>query len=406
MENTGTFRSKQPHSAAKFRRTRMMLLAAGVSMAPFAQAEMLAIGLDRKFAYTDGGQRQALEPGRDEVVFYDLKNPAKPEFVGSVALENSIVGPPTNIAITPDQKVALVANALKSVRAPDGKGWTFAPADELFVIDLTQRPPQRVATVKVGSQPSGIAIDRHGRMGLVANRDGKSISVLAIDGTRVEVRATIPMTDSVVSVAIAPDGKRALAAKFAAHKVAVLDIGPDGAVSYSGRDLPVGLFPWTVTITPDGNRAFVSNIGANAASDGNAKTVSVIDLGLAPPRVIQHVSVGDAPEGISISPNGQLAAVTILQGSYDAPRGSWFRNEVGLATVLRLDAAGASVAQSVPVGGFPEGIAFSSDNRFVYVGNFSTSSLSILELDADGRVRGQTTMPLAGPAASLRIGSR
>ena len=260
---------------------------ASIAVASFAQSaapEILAVGLDRKFVYDEQGRRQALAPGRDEVAFYDLKDPGDPKLIGSLPLENSIVGPPTNLAVTPDQRLALIASALKSEQGPDGT-WKAVPSDELHVVDLVARPPKLIRTIKVGSQPSGLSIDPAGRLALVANRDGKSISVLRIDGQEVTVTSTVPMGDSVTSVAITPDGKRALATKFAAHKVALLSIGADGKVAYDGRDLPVGLFPWTVTISPDGAWALVTNIGANAASDGNAKTISVIDLRRDPARV-------------------------------------------------------------------------------------------------------------------------
>ena len=230
--------------------------------------------------------------------------------------------------------------------------------------------------------------------------------MLAINGRDVSVTGTVPMMDSVVSVAISPDGRHAYAAKFNAHKVAILSIDAAGVVTYDGRDLPVGLYPWTVAVTPDGGRALVTNIGANAASDGNAKTVSVIDLKAEPIRVVQHLTVGDAPGGLTVSPNSRLAAATILQGSYDAPQGSWWRNSVGALSLFRVDATGVWPTQNVGVGAFPEGVAFSADSRFVYVGNFASSSLSILALDGNGRVTRNSAMKLPGPAASLRIGSR
>lgn len=381
------------------------IVSASIGLAQSPPAEILAVGLDRKFAYDEQGRRVALEPGRDEVAFYDLKEPGDPRLIGVLPLENSIVGPPTNLAVTPDQRLALIASALKSEKGQDG-AWKSVPSDELHVVDLAARPPKLIRTIKVGSQPSGLSIDSMGRLALVANRDGKSISVLKIDGQDVTVTSTVPMGDSVTSVAITPDGRRALATKFAAHKVALLSIGADGKVTYDGRDLPVGLFPWTVAISPDGARALVTNIGANAASDGNAKTISAIDLRRDPARVVQHVSVGDAPEGVSISPDGKLAAVTVLQGSYDAPRGSWWRNEQGLLTMLSLTGDGVAVATSAQVGAFPEGVAFSANSRFVYVGNFASSTLSILGVDAGGRVTSQKTQDLPGPPAALRIGSR
>ena len=39
----------------------------------------------------------------------------------------------------------------------------------------------------------------------------------------------------------------------------------------------------------------------------------VIDLEANPPRVIDHVSVGDAPEGLAISPKGDFAVAVDAQ---------------------------------------------------------------------------------------------
>ena len=373
---------------------------------PAVNAEILAIGIDRKFACDDHGKRQALAPGRDEVLFYDLEVPTSPVLIGSLTLENSIVGPPTSIAITPDERLALVANALRSVRSDDGQSWKVAPADELHIVDLAQRPPKLIKTIKVGLQPSGIAINRDGTLALVANRASNSISVIEIKDGDVVVKDTITMTESVVSVAFTPGGRRALAAKFNGHKIAILEVDSAGRVTYTGRDLPVGLYPWTVTIAPDGTVALVTNIGASAASDGNAKTVSVVDLTANPIRVSQHLSVGDAPEGVTVSPDGKMAAITVLQGSYDAPKGAWYRNERGLVSLIALSRRQAKVTTSREVGAFPEGIAFSANGRVLYVGNFASKTLSILSLGNDGTITSVKEVKLPGPAASLRIGSR
>ena len=45
------------------------LLGTTIVLSSMANAEMLAVGIDRKFVYDAAGQRGALEPGHDEVVF-------------------------------------------------------------------------------------------------------------------------------------------------------------------------------------------------------------------------------------------------------------------------------------------------------------------------------------------------
>ena len=128
-----------------------------------------------------------------------------------------------------------------------------------------------------------MAISKAGDLALVTNRASKNVSVLAINGKEVKLVGNVDMGDVVAAVAIAPDGKKALAAKFPSHKVALLEI--DGQkVTYGGYDMPVGLWPYNVAITPDGRLALTADNGASGASDGHVDTVSVIDMEASPPR--------------------------------------------------------------------------------------------------------------------------
>jgi hypothetical protein len=61
----------------------------------------------------------------------------KPRIVANLPLMNSITGPPVNLAITPDQHLALVANSLDWVK--DGDGWKGVPDNKIY--DLPSRQP-------------------------------------------------------------------------------------------------------------------------------------------------------------------------------------------------------------------------------------------------------------------------
>lgn len=61
-------------------------------------------------------------------------------------------------------------------------------------------------SVKVGLQPSGLGISRDGRFALAANRDGRSISVLRLEGADTPVVQTLPMADSVSKAELALPG--------------------------------------------------------------------------------------------------------------------------------------------------------------------------------------------------------
>ena len=196
----------------------------------------------------------------------------------------------------------------------DGDDWKQVPDTKLYVIDLSTSPPSHIATVDVGKQPSGLSINRAGTLALVANRADNSISVLSISGKEVNLVDTVPMGEQISHVVFTPDGKRALAAKFPGHKIAMLDV--DGQkVNYGKYDMPAGLWPYNVDVTPDGSIALTADNGNAGGSDGHVDTVSVIDLEATPPRVIDRVVVGDAPKGLAISPKGNLAAVVLVRGS-------------------------------------------------------------------------------------------
>jgi DNA-binding beta-propeller fold protein YncE len=158
-----------------------------------------------------------------------------------------------NLAIHPSGAFALVANSVNAER--DGDKWKNVPDDKVFVVDLKANPPKVVATVNTGKQPSGLAIAPKGDMALVTNRADGSLSVLAINGKDdVKVTDTVSVgapADQVSAVAITPDGKRALAAKANANKIALLTID-GGKVTYDKRDLPVGVYPYNLGVTPDG----------------------------------------------------------------------------------------------------------------------------------------------------------
>jgi len=164
------------------------LAAVMMGFAASAQAQYLIVGNDEKLTFDDG-KPVLSPPGKDTVSIIDIRDRAKPRIVVNLPLENSLVGPPTNLAITPDGNLALVANSLDVVK--DGDNLKNVPDNKLFVIDLTTSPPATIATIQTGKQPSGMAINRAGNLALVANRADNSVSVLSISGKTVAVIGTV-----------------------------------------------------------------------------------------------------------------------------------------------------------------------------------------------------------------------
>jgi DNA-binding beta-propeller fold protein YncE len=390
---------------AGFRRACWGAAAAAVvlGVAPgAARAQLMIIGNDEKVSIVDGKATQH-EMGHDTLSIVDISKPAAPRIVATIPLDNSIVGPPTNLAITPNRELALVANSVNSVEK-DGK-FAFVSDDRMFVIDLMASPPKVIDTLTLGKKPSGMAISAAGTLALVTNRDDGTISVLSIAGKEVKVTDTVsvgPAADNVSAVAITPDGKRALAAKSAANKIALLSID-GGKVTYDKQDLPVGIYPYNVLVTPNGKLAVVADTGGGGTSDGNADTVSVIDLEANPVRVIDHITVGDSPEGLVMSPKGNLVVTIEARGS-NQPQSSWYYHPGGAVSILKIDGKKVTKIGEVTVGKLPEGAAFSADGSYLYVGNFIDSDLSVLRVSGDRVTDTGQRFKLPGHPASMRGG--
>jgi len=384
------------------RTAKTLALALILVFAPLAaHAQLLIIGLDDKITF-DKGKQVRRPPGKDSVAIVDISSPEAPKLVANLPLMNSIIGPPTNLAITPDQKLALVANSVDWQK--DGENWKDVPDNKVYVIDLTTNPPTQIATVEVGKQPSGLSINKAGTLALVANRAENSISVLSINGKEVKLIDTVQMGEVVAHVAFTPDGKRALVAKFPGHKIGVLDV--DGQkVTDSKYNMNVGLWPYNVDVTPDGAIAITADNGFAGGSDGNVDTVSVIDLEATPPRVIDRVVVGDSPEGLTISPKGNLAATALNRGT-NMPWNSWFYNRNGSVVILKIDGKKVTKLDEVEVRGLPQAMAWSADGKYLYVGNFLDSDVSILKVEETKKgirvVNTGKNFKLPGQPASMR----
>jgi DNA-binding beta-propeller fold protein YncE len=254
--------------------------------------------------------------------------------------------------------------------------------------------------VEVGKQPSGLSISRAGDLALVTNRADNSISVLAIQGDQVKVVDTVSIGEQVAAVVFTPDGKRALAAKFPNHKIALLEVNGQ-KVTYNKVDLPVGQWPYNVDVTPDGKLALSADNGNGGRSDGHVDTVSVIDLEATPPRVIDRVVVGEAPEGFVVSPTGQIAVAMLLNGN-DGAKNAWFYNAKGKVAVLKIDGKKVTKVGEVEVGGLPEGAVFSDDGAYLYVGNYLDRDISILKVDGTTVTNTGKKLALPGHPASMR----
>lgn len=376
----------------------VLLSGAGFLNAALAKPFMI-VGLDEKIVWDDDGKPILSAPGKDQVLIVDVANPENPRIVASLPLKNSVVGPPVNVDIDPTGSVALVADSIDNVK--DGDALKQVPDNKIYVIDMKANPPKLAATITGGKQPSGLNFSPDGKMALVANRGDNSISVLSVNGTDVKITDTVAMPDSVAHVMFTPDGKHALAVRFPAHKVSLLDVA-NGKVTYTKIDLPTGQWPYNVVVTPNGKLALTSDNGGAGSSDGSVDTTSVIDLAANPPRIIDRVVVGDGPEGLAMSPKGDLAVAAILRGSN--MKKAFFHHRNGSLAILKIDGNKVTKTQDVEVGGLPEAVMFTPDGKYILAGNFLDQDFSILRVKGGKVTDTGKRFKVPGHPASARMG--
>ena len=150
---------------------------------PANAAPYMIVGNDEKPGADAQGKPVVNPTGNDTVVIFDLATPEDPKVVASLKLENSIVGPPVNLAISPNGSIALVADSM-TVAEENGTR-KMVPTDKVHVIDMKANPPKLAQTITVGKQPSGLSFSPKGDVALVANRADGTVGVLKIDGTNV-----------------------------------------------------------------------------------------------------------------------------------------------------------------------------------------------------------------------------
>jgi DNA-binding beta-propeller fold protein YncE len=375
-----------------------LLMSCGLMAATPALASIhdILIGLDEKVTYDANGQVNNA-PGKDAVLIMDVSNPAKPRIRASLPLMNSLLGPPTNLQITADGKLGLVANSV--VMNQDGTAWKIAPDNKLFVIDMNANPPKLLDTVTVGSQPSGMAISSKGDLALTANRAGKSVSVLSILNGVVKSLGDVPMDQEAAAVVISSDGKRAFVCLNVVNKIAVLTIDGQKVTYDKSLDIPSAINPYNIDITPDGKYVIASNTGAGK-NNGDAEVI--IDATGPHPHVIDIASPGNGPEGFAISPNGKWAAAPLLLGS-GAKDSDWFKTKDGELVIMSIGANGKlTVTGKAKLGALPEGIAYSPNSDYIYVGNYIDQDLQVFKINNGKPVQVGPNIRLPGQPASIR----
>ena len=352
---------------------------------------------DGKYPQVDGAYKVADPPEPDTLMVIDV-SVMPPRVVAEVEVMHGTPGTPNGVALSPDEKLALVSNTNKV----DPKDKTrVVPDDALQVVDLESSPPKIINRLAMGRGPGGVSINRKGDLALVAHPSDGTVSVLTIEGKTVKQAGTVKIGDErsrVSDVVISPGGRWALVSKRGQGTAAILSI--DGTkVEYTKRDVTTGSNPNTLDISSDGKFAVVANQGQGG---GNIDSVTLVDMTAPQIRAVEHVTVGQAPEGISISPNGQWLAVAVRDGSNLSKKSPFFA-EHGKLLLFSLAGGKLTKVAEALTGKNTQGATFTPDGKHIIVQNYVERELAFYSVLGKALKDTGVRIKVKGYPAAIRI---
>lgn len=372
---------------------RIALALAFGSIVEPAAAQLAVSANDNKQVNIAGVGSVVPNAAPDTVSVIDL-SVFPPRLIGEVQAPTSVVGPPSSVAVAPDDSFALVSSAAKKDPANPAR---TVPDNRLTVIDL--KGLKVVQTLEAGAGAAGVAINRAGTLALVANRGEGTVSVFTVKGMTLAPAGKISIgnKDSGPSaVLFTPDGKRALVTRDGDSSITMLAVDGD-KVTATSRTFHAGIRPYGADITPDGRYVVVGNVGRG---QGDYDTASLIDLSMNPPRTVDTVTVGPTAEGVKVSPNGKYASVVVHNGSASSPS-SPFYNAFGKVVLLGISNGRLVKLSEERIGRWSQGSAFSPDSSILLVQNMVEKDIQVFRIELDQLRDTLHRVKLSGGGAGL-----
>ncbi|MBS1860466.1 MAG: PKD domain-containing protein [Actinobacteria bacterium] len=245
---------------------------------------------------------------------------------------------------------AAVAGVMAAFAASAGAApllWSLNAAKDTVSTFETPGNQEVGKPIAAGDGPNSIAITPNGRRALVLDTVSETVTIIDV-ATRTPV-ATIPVASHPERVAISPDGKTAYVTVEGNENVFL--VNPESNASSTTGSYKVGPQAFAVAFTPDGKYAYV---GIEPGS------VQVIETGTGN-LVGGPIPVGGPPEAITFAPDGKTAYVS--EGS----------------EVAVIDAALRMTTQHIPVGAVASGLAVTPNGQRLYAAASGAGTVTAIE---------------------------
>lgn len=281
---------------------------------------------------------------------------------GKVAATLPVGTGPHEIAVSPDGKLALVANY----------GTGPAPGSSLTLLDV---PGAKVVkTIELGEyrRPHGLVF-LDGRRALVTSEASQSL--LEVDVEAGKVTRAIPTGQEVSHmVAVTPDGSRAFIANIGSGSMTAIDL----VAGKSLGDVKTGAGAEGIDVTPDGRHVWVTNREADTVTVVDAKTLEILG---SVPSASFPIRAKATPDGrhvlVSNAKSGDLSVFSAADRK--------LARRVALPVASAADKAGRLMTafgdSSVPIG-----ILVEPDGKRAFVAHANGDAISIVDLGKWERV--------------------
>ena len=318
--------------------------------------------------------------------------PVVAETVGELSPRGTFVSTGQSVRPAGDA-VAFPGRPVDLAVSPDGYTVFVKNTSGLVVLDVKSWAVRQTLASKDGNSMHGVAVTADGQRVYVTTA-GNWLLEAVVDaagqltwGRRIE----LPGKGASYPCGLAVRGQRAYVALSRNNSLAVVNLDTGKVES----EIPVGVAPFAVVLSPAGDTAYVSNWGGRQPQAGEralAAAGTLVDergipcsgtiskISLAARQVIAEVAVGLHPSALALRHEGtELFVANANSDTVSVIETKAFR--VVETVRVRPDAA-------LPFGSITCGLVLSSDEQTLYACNGGNNAIAVIALGAPSVVRG------------------
>jgi YVTN family beta-propeller protein len=300
------------------------------------------------------------------------------EILRSAGSQLQFYGLPVDLALSPDGKTVYIKNT-SNLLVVDAASWTLL---------------QTLSYPASGASLHGIAVNKDGTHVYVTGSGNELYDWTIANGT-VSFSRTISLASGSdpCGLALSGDGTKAYVCLSIANKLAVVNL-TSGTVS---QQIAVGIAPWNVVLSPDGNTAYISDWGgrfpkAGDLTETSAGTAVVIDSrGVAASGVLSVVNLtsgletaevvtGLHPSDLVLSRDGSTLYVANANSDTVTVINTQAKTVRETILVRPSSTLPFGSSSTLPFGSETDGLALSADGTNLFVACAGNNAIALVEL--------------------------